>query len=99
MQKISGILSKLLKQYGLEGKMLEYTMADKWEAIVGNTIASHTCPAGIRYKKLYILVDSPVWVQEMSFYKDELIEKVNNYFGKKIINDVYLKTGNILNGK
>jgi len=95
MQKVSGILEKLLKQYGLEGKMVEYTMADKWEAIVGKIIAAHSRPTGIHHKRLYVIVDSPVWLQEMSFYKDDLVEKVNNYYGKKIIKEVSLKTGQI----
>lgn len=95
MQRVSNILNKLLKQYGLEGKMIEYTIADKWEAIVGKIIASHSYPAGIHHRRLYIVVDSPVWVQEISFYKNDLIEKVNKHFGKKVIVEVYLKTGQI----
>ncbi|MBI5038466.1 MAG: DUF721 domain-containing protein [Nitrospirae bacterium] len=91
MQRISTILDKLIKQYGLEGKMNELVLADKWEAIVGKIIADHSYPAGIRYKRLYVVVDSPVWLQEMSFYKEEIIGKVNNYFGKKIIKEVYFK--------
>lgn len=95
MQKVSGILHNLIKQYGLEGKMLEYTMAENWDAIVGKTIATHTRPTGIRYKKLYIVVDNPVWLQEISFYKDDLVNNVNKYFGKIVIKEVYLKTGEI----
>lgn len=93
MQKISGILIKLLRQYGLEGKVIEYTIAEKWEEIAGKIIASHTYPAGLHHKRLYVIVDSSTWVQELSFYKKELIEKVNNHFGKKIVSDIYLKTG------
>ena len=93
MQKISGILVRLLKQYGLEGKMLEYTLAEKWEHIAGNIIAAHSRPDSIRYKKLYIIVDSNAWIQELSFYKTDLVTKVNNYFGKQIISDVFFKIG------
>ncbi len=93
MQKVSGILVKLIKQYGLEGKMIEYTLAEKWESIAGNIIAAHSTPAGIHYRKLNIVVDSPVWLQELSFYKSDLINNVNNYFGRKIINDVFFKIG------
>lgn len=93
MQKVSGILIKLLKQYGLEGKIIEYTIADKWEEITGKIIASHTYPAGLHHKRLYVIVDSSAWLQELSFYKNEIIEKVNNHFNKNIVNDIYLKTG------
>lgn len=93
MQRVSGILDKLLKQYGLEAKMVECMVADRWEAIVGKIISSHSYPAGIHYRRLYVIVDSPVWLQEISFYKVDLIDKVNKYFGRKIINEIYLKTG------
>ena len=96
MQRVSKILDKLIRQYGLEGKMNEYMLADKWESVVGTIIASHSYPAGIHYKKLYIIVDSPVWLQEISFYKEDLIDKVNKYFGKNIIKEVYLKTGQMI---
>lgn len=95
MKKVSGILNKLLKKYGLEGKIIENTIAHKWEAIVGEIISAHSYPEGIRYKRLYIIVDSPVWLQEMSFYKKDLVEKVNGYFGRYIIKEVYLKTGQV----
>ncbi len=93
MQKAAGILIKLLRQYGLEGKVLEFTIADKWEQIAGSIIAAHTRPDGIRYKKLCIIVDSNAWMQELSFYKMDLVTRVNNYFGKQIINEVFFKIG------
>jgi predicted nucleic acid-binding Zn ribbon protein len=93
MQKVSGILHKLIRQYGLEGKMLEYIMAENWDAIVGKTIATHTRPTGIHYRKLYIVVDNPVWLQEISFYKDDLVNNVNKYFGKNVVSGVFLKVG------
>ncbi len=88
---MSGILNKLIKEYGLEGKMTEYMIAERWETIVGKTIAVHSQPTEIRYRKLYVIVDSHVWLQEISFYKEDLINKVNRYFGKNIIDKVYFR--------
>lgn len=93
MQKVSGILMKLIKQYGLEGKMQEYTIAEKWEQIAGSIIAAHTRPDSIRFKKLYVNVDSNAWIQELSFYKKDLVTRVNDYFGRQIVNDVFFKIG------
>ncbi len=93
MQKVSGILVNLIKQYGLEGKMLEYTLSEKWAQIAGSIIAAHTRPDAIRYRKLYIIVDSNAWLQELSFYKKDLITKINNYFGNKVISDISFKVG------
>ncbi len=95
MEKISHILEGLIKKYGLEGKVIEYKISLHWKDIVGEIIASHTRPEGIRYKRLQILVDSPVWLQEISFYKQEVIERINKYFRKPVVTSVYFKIGNI----
>jgi len=95
MERISRILDEIIKRYGLEGKVMEYKLSVHWKDIVGEIIASHTRPAGIRYKKLKILVDSPVWLQEISFYKHEIIEKINRHFGKTLVTKVYFKIGEI----
>ncbi|ACK42822.1 MULTISPECIES: DUF721 domain-containing protein [Dictyoglomus] len=62
----------------LEKKLCEYLAMDKWEEVVGETLSQHTKPAYVREGVLYVYVDSSVWVQELSLFKDKLIEKLNS---------------------
>lgn len=71
------ILKQLIVQYGLEGPMAEHQLREGWADIVGKSIAAHAQPEQIRYHRLYLAVDSPAWMQELSFLKTPLLEKVN----------------------
>ena len=97
MTPISGVLQKILQQYGLEGKLREYQVLNRWEEIVGKTIAAHTAPDSIRFKKLILKVDSSAWMQELSFLKKDLIEKVNHAFQTPLIRDIQFRIGVIEN--
>ena len=75
---ISQVIQGLINQYGLEGPMAEHRLREQWAEIVGQPIADHTRPDQIRYRKLYLFVDSPAWMQEMLFLKPVLLEKINS---------------------
>ncbi|MEK6576256.1 MAG: DUF721 domain-containing protein, partial [Nitrospirota bacterium] len=65
----------------------------RWGEIMGEKIANHTIPGQIRYKKLYIEVDNPVWMHQLLFLKDEILNRVNRSIGREIINEVRFKLG------
>ena len=79
---ISQVIQGLISQYGLEGPMAEHRLREQWAEIVGQPIADHTRPDQIRYRKLYLFVDSPAWMQEMLFLKPVLLEKINSALGR-----------------
>lgn len=73
----------------LEKKLCEYLAMDKWEEIVGEILSEHTRPAYVKDGVLYIYVDSSVWVQELSLFKNKLIEKINDRISiPNIIKDI-----------
>lgn len=57
--------------------MAEHRLREHWAEVVGDQIASHAQPDQIRFRKLYLAVDSPAWMQELAFLKPTLMEKVN----------------------
>ncbi|MEW6408992.1 MAG: DUF721 domain-containing protein [Nitrospirota bacterium] len=77
MQRISSILSCIIKTFGLESNLQLRKLFDSWVQIVGDTIALHSSPERLRQGILYVAVDSPIWMQQLSFFKKDLIEKVN----------------------
>lgn len=95
MEPLSRILYRIIKQYGMQSKMLEYNVSQRWSEIVGEKIAGHTMPSHIKYRKLCVLVDSSVWMQELTFLKDRIIEQINKVTGTKLVNDIYFKIAQI----
>jgi hypothetical protein len=99
LDKLSYTLGSMLKARGLQGQLSEYRIFGQWEQTVGAVIARHAQPQGVRGKKLFLSVDSPAWMQQLSLLKPEIIEKVNRSLGKEAIKEIALKLGEIVSTK
>ena len=89
------ILSGLSKRLGLESRLLELRLRHRWRDIVGEPMASHTRPAQIRFKKLYLVVRNPVWLQQLTFLKPALLMKLQTEFGTELVTDIAGRVGEI----
>jgi len=84
-----------MKARGLQSRMSEYRIFGQWEQAVGSLIAGHAQPVSVRGSKLFLAVDSPAWMQQLSLLKPEIIEKVNKSLGKAAIREIGLNLGEI----
>ena len=53
-----------------------------WPRIVGPTLASHCEPVGYERGKLFIWVKSSARMQEIRFFEETLVNKVNQHVGR-----------------
>ncbi len=53
-----------------------YRIWDLWPTIAGETLAPHAIPARWQGRDLIVKVEHSAWVQELSFMKDTLKEKI-----------------------
>ena len=95
LDRLSYTLGSMLKARGLGSRLSEYRVFGLWEKTVGPVIARHAQPQAVRGKKLMLVVDSPAWMQQLSLLKPEIMEKVNSTLGKKTINDITLRLGEV----
>ena len=93
MTGISNILCKLIKTYRLETRVLEYNLRLRWKDIVGERIAAHAVLGRIQYRRMYLWVDSPVWVDQLKLLKPKLLHKINGYLKNHFIKDIILRGG------
>jgi len=87
------ILAGLAHRLGLESKLFEARLRRQWPDIVGEPIATHTRPDQIRFKKLYIFVHNSVWLQQLTFLKPVLLQKVNQMAGQPLVMEIVLRIG------
>jgi hypothetical protein len=92
------ILSGLAKRLGLQSHLFELRLQQQWREIVGEPIGSHTWPAQIRYKKLYLTVRNSVWLQQLTFLKPTLLAKLNERAGTDLVTDIAFRVGEIPSG-
>ncbi len=96
VQSLSVILRGICRQLGLQNEMTLYQIQAHWEEIVGPQIALHTAPEKISYHALSLRVDSAPWMNQLLFFKREMVEKTNRFLTSQdiqqpFIQDVYLK--------
>lgn len=89
------ILSSVAKRFGLDTRLHELRLQHDWPALVGEPLASHAWPVDIRSKKLYLLVPNSVWLQQLTFLKPALLEKLNRAAGQPLVTDIVLRVGDI----
>lgn len=76
--------------------MTEQRLRREWPAIVGKQVAAHTRPDTIRFKKLYVVAENSIWLQQLTFLKPDLLEKINAAAGSPIVTDIVLRVGEVI---
>ena len=66
-----------------------------WENIVGTAVASRTRPLRISAGQLTVSVASAPWMQQLSFMKSDLRQRINEFLGEEIVKEIVLKSGRL----
>jgi predicted nucleic acid-binding Zn ribbon protein len=83
-------IEQLLETYKLSDQFLAEKIKSNWPELVGKVIANRTDEISIRQQKLYLKVSSASLRQELIMMKTNLIDNINEYAGKKLINEIVL---------
>ena len=86
---LSTIIDKLMRAYGLEGKMKEFDVIAAWPELMGPAVANRTKDIKIRNKTLFLTMDSAVMREELQHGKQIIILRVNEKAGFELITDIY----------
>ena len=68
---------------------------DFWTQAVGEEVARHAQPAAFRGGRLLVYVDSTVWAQELQFFKDEIIGRLNAKLGQSAVSEMRFQVGRV----
>lgn len=71
-----------------------YQLHRIWEKVSGKS-AKHTQVVKVKQGKMWITVESPVYLQELIFKKRELIKEINKHIGKEDIKEIKFTIKNI----
>ena len=93
---LASTLESVAERFGLSSMLLEQRLQRRWVGIVGEAVAAHTRPDAIRFKKLYLIAENSIWLQQLTFLKPSLLEKINAAAGKVAIIDIILRVGDVV---
>ena len=101
---IGDSLKKINRDISNKYGKIEYLIIAKWPKIVGQFFANHSEPNKISripdgendtgdviYSNYLHINVSPVAAVEFQHFKDKIIDKINSYFGYKVISNIRLK--------
>ena len=94
-ESIQSVLQDVSKGSALGMKLSEARLQQEWEGLVGQTIAKHSYPENIRYKKLYLVADNSIWLQQLVFLKATILEAIQSTISDLDVTDVILRIGSI----
>ena len=87
---IKNILPNVLSSLGIKKGIERQRTLLLWDEVVGKEIREHTSPRYVRGKKLWVDVDDPIWIQQISFLKSKILEKLNKKLeGERIVDIIF----------
>lgn len=89
LQRAGGLINSIMADLGLEDGLRLWRLRAAWGQIFGPPLCLHMSPSSLKGRTLVINVDSPAWLQELNFKKNEIIRKLGA-FG---INGIRLRGG------
>ena len=93
-QAPADLVPKMMQRLGLRERLHETEVIDTWSKIVGEFIAAHSVPFALRDGILYVRVLQPALHYELEqVSKSEILRKLKQRFGAKIIRDVRFRVG------
>ena len=95
LNPLPDILARFLKTHGMAIHMLEFKLQQHWPEIVGEHLARHTWPDSVRHRKLYLVAENSVWLQQLLFLKPELLAKINTAADGEALSDIVLRVGTV----
>jgi hypothetical protein len=88
---IQEAMQQFLKQSRLKHGIQAAQIESLWEGIMGKTIAKYTDKIQIIGSTLYITSTVAPLKNELLYQKEQIIERVNEALGEKIIKEVVVK--------
>lgn len=89
-EPIGRLLSAVLKELGLETRVLERQAAMLWEEVVDKRLAQISSVTGIEGGKLFVYIEGSVWKDHFKHLKRGIIDQINQKMGKQVIREIVL---------
>jgi len=96
LQSIGDILFSSFKGKGVAAKIEENSLIKLWPKAVGQQIVLQTQPDCLKNGTLFVKTTSSVWVQQLHFMKEEILQKLNDLAGKIAVKDIRFSVGHKL---
>lgn len=73
------MLIPFIRELGIIDGVMLAEIKRNWHNLFSKPLSYHMSPFRISRDEILLNVDSPVWLQELNFYKEDIIKKMSSY--------------------
>jgi hypothetical protein len=84
VKKLGSLISPFIREFGLEEAVRFGTIKREWGNIFGEPLSAHMSPARLKNGELLVNVDSPLWLQQLTFLKTQIMGKLSPFEVKEL---------------
>jgi len=84
MEKAGSLLGPVVKRLGIESGVRLSRIKYDWHTLFDKPLSLHMSPSKLTEGELLLNVDSPMWVQQLNFYKKEITAKLSGHGVREI---------------
>ena len=92
---VAELLAAAFRGTPAEHRLRELKIWQVWSSAVGEQIARRATPVAIRDGLLTVTVSAAPWMQQLTFLKKKIIDKINAAAGEDLVRDILLKAGRV----
>lgn len=92
---LNEVLGAAFKTLGLKSVVTVHQIRKDWEKVAGPHIARRTRPDAYRDKTLHLVVTDHTWMNELTFFKAELLDNLRQKFTDIEFKDIQFKVGKL----
>jgi hypothetical protein len=89
-KSLKDAIDQMLQVYKLRRRFDETSLISAWPELMGKAVANRTRQLYVRDRRLYIRMESSVIRNELMMMRSKIVEKMNEYAGSRVIDEVVL---------
>lgn len=79
MKRADSLLLPVIKELGINDGVRLAEIKRNWYNLFSKPLSYHIAPSMLSNGEILLNVDSPVWLQELNFCKEDIIKKMSSY--------------------
>jgi len=79
VKKIGSLCGPFIRELGIQDAVRLAAVKRDWDTIFSQPLSCHMSPCTLSHGEILLNVDSPVWLQELQYYKKEILGKLRSY--------------------
>jgi hypothetical protein len=84
VKRVDSLLRPLVREFGIESGIRFIEVKKNWHTLFNEPLSCHMVPHKMTEGVILLHVDSPVWLQELNYFKKDIIEKLSPYGVKEV---------------